>query len=63
MRSHSDSTYGDPVKTFSPTVFEAAGAIELSDVKAVASYSWIDAKTPTIAVPGTQILQESELKY
>jgi hypothetical protein len=40
------------LKSFSTVTTETADTIKLSDVEAVASYSWINSKTPTIAVPG-----------
>ncbi|KIK96154.1 hypothetical protein PAXRUDRAFT_139076 [Paxillus rubicundulus Ve08.2h10] len=46
---------GEPIKTFSATSDVATtGDIQLKDFKPIASYSWISAKTPTIAlVPGS----------
>ncbi|KAI6040514.1 hypothetical protein EDC04DRAFT_2894046 [Pisolithus marmoratus] len=41
------------VETFSPeAVAHSSSKVQLSDVKPISSYSWIGAKTPTIAVPG-----------
>ncbi|KIJ67774.1 hypothetical protein HYDPIDRAFT_107267 [Hydnomerulius pinastri MD-312] len=39
--------------SFDSAVASDARAVQLSDVKSVASYSWIEAATPTIAVPGS----------
>jgi len=44
---------GNLLKRFSAVATDATDTIKLSGVEAVASYSWIDSKTPTIAVPGT----------
>ena len=43
---------GNPLKHFSPAASGASEPVKIKDVQAVASYSWIDAKAPTIAVPG-----------
>ncbi|KIJ62266.1 hypothetical protein HYDPIDRAFT_158061 [Hydnomerulius pinastri MD-312] len=43
-----------PITRFSTDLSaRTVGAVELKDLKAIASYSWIDAVTPTIAVPGS----------
>jgi len=44
---------GNPLKHFSPAASGASEPVKIKDVQAVASYSWIDAKAPTIAVPGS----------
>ncbi|KIJ62271.1 hypothetical protein HYDPIDRAFT_30535 [Hydnomerulius pinastri MD-312] len=41
-----------PIKTL-PLVTSEPSPVKLCDVKAIASYSWIEAPTPTIAVPGS----------
>lgn len=42
---------GDRLKDFSSTT-SVTEPVKISEVIPVASYSWIEAKTPTIAVPG-----------
>jgi hypothetical protein len=42
---------GPVVKIFSPAVSNEE--VEIKNVQAIASYSWMDEKTPTIAVPCT----------
>ncbi|KAF9223146.1 hypothetical protein BS17DRAFT_782437 [Gyrodon lividus] len=44
---------GEPIKTFSCPSAVTADVVQLKDFKAISSYSWIDAATPTIAVPGS----------
>lgn len=44
---------GDVLRKFSPAEIIASKAITVSNVQEVASYSWIDAPMPTIAVPST----------
>jgi hypothetical protein len=44
---------GDQLKSFSPATNEAPEVVKITDVQVIGSYSWIDAQTPTIAVPGT----------
>ena len=36
-----------------PEAIPAELDVEISDVQYLASYNWIDAKTPTIVVPGS----------
>jgi hypothetical protein len=49
---HIQKDLGNLLKSFSAVTTDAADAIKLSGLEAVASYSWINSKTPTIAVPG-----------
>ncbi|KAG9013886.1 hypothetical protein FRB94_004266 [Tulasnella sp. JGI-2019a] len=49
--SHVTKDLQQVVKRFTPSV-TATGAIKISDVQAVASYSWLDESTPTVLVPG-----------
>jgi hypothetical protein len=44
---------GAPLKSFSVAANEVAEVVSIGDVEVVGSYSWIDAPTPTIAVPGS----------
>ncbi|KAF8841510.1 hypothetical protein BDN67DRAFT_1068471 [Paxillus ammoniavirescens] len=64
----------EAVQTFSATSVAApTGVVQLKDFKPIASYSWIDATTPTIAVPGsprvwantsvTRVPQDKGLQY
>ena len=41
------------IKVFSPGTSNVSEEAEINNVHPVASYSWIDEKTPTIAVPCT----------
>jgi hypothetical protein len=43
---------GDLLKQFSVGACNTTDAIKLSEVEPVASYSWINERAPTIAVPG-----------
>jgi hypothetical protein len=50
--AHITKDLGPVLKQFSS---ERSAEVSISDVQPVASYSWIDEKTPTIAVPGTTL--------
>jgi hypothetical protein len=49
---HVQKDLGNLLKKFSAVTTDTIDPVKLSDVEAVASYSWINSKTPTIAVPG-----------
>jgi hypothetical protein len=40
------------LKVFTPASASASDALQITDVQAIASYSWLKTTTPTIAVPG-----------
>lgn len=54
---------GELVKSFAVAANKATEVVTISDVQVVGSYSWIDAKTPTIAVPGKPRLISSVYRY
>jgi len=40
------------LKVFTPASASASDTLQITDVQAIASYSWLNTTTPTIAVPG-----------
>jgi hypothetical protein len=46
----------DEVIKFTKSTGTTLSPVSITDVKPIASYSWIEARTPTIAVPGKQII-------
>jgi hypothetical protein len=59
---HVEKDLGDLLKRFT-RASDQAPALKITDVQAIASYSWLDAPTPTIAVPGMKITNYQLLKY
>jgi len=49
--AHINKDLGGLLKRFTSTA-SITQAVKVTDVQTVASYSWIEAPTPTIAVPG-----------
>jgi hypothetical protein len=50
---HIRKDLGKQIKQFAPGTKDVSQVVQITDLQAVASYSWLDSVTPTIAVPGT----------